>query len=316
VNKSRGFTPLENKIPDQESERLPEKHGEGPRFAGSQTDVRKRQRSFLTCPVRKKFSNGAGFTLIELLVVIAIIALLMAILMPALQRVRKQARNVACQSNLHQWSLIWHMYTQDNSDYFPTYVLTWRGLIEDYHKERKITLCPTATKLYTDGARPPLGAWEQTWGQADTDFSGRPIASSYGINQWVFNTPTVVGGRVLDQLWRTTNVKGASEVLLFGDSAITGATPLDTDQPPEYDGDCANVWGSGGSNNEIRRFCMNRHSGYMNGLFIDWSTRKVGLKELWTLKWHRKWNKANARTTAGTMMPEDWPVWMRNFKDY
>jgi len=46
-----------------------------------------------------------AFTLIELLVVIAIIALLLSIMMPALQRIKEQARRVVCRSNLHQWSL-------------------------------------------------------------------------------------------------------------------------------------------------------------------------------------------------------------------
>ena len=54
-----------------------------------------------------------GFTLIELLVVIAIIALLMAILMPALQRVKRQAGKAACQSNLKQMGLVVSMYTND-----------------------------------------------------------------------------------------------------------------------------------------------------------------------------------------------------------
>jgi len=56
-----------------------------------------------------------GFTLIELLVVISIIALLLAILMPALQRVKEQAKDVACRSNLKQVGLIIYLYLQDNN---------------------------------------------------------------------------------------------------------------------------------------------------------------------------------------------------------
>ncbi len=55
-----------------------------------------------------------AFTLIELLVVIAVIALLMAILIPALNQAREQAKAVICQSNLHQWGDIFLMYTDDN----------------------------------------------------------------------------------------------------------------------------------------------------------------------------------------------------------
>ncbi|MFB0552762.1 MAG: type II secretion system protein [Phycisphaerae bacterium] len=65
-----------------------------------------------------------GFTLIELLVVIAIIALLMAILMPALQRVKKQARGIMCKANLKEYGFGARMYLDDNEGYFP-YSFTW-----------------------------------------------------------------------------------------------------------------------------------------------------------------------------------------------
>src|SRR5512139_3807525 len=57
-----------------------------------------------------------GFTLIELLVVIAIIALLMSILMPALNRAREQGRRAGCLSNLKNLTLAWIMYADDNGD--------------------------------------------------------------------------------------------------------------------------------------------------------------------------------------------------------
>jgi prepilin-type N-terminal cleavage/methylation domain-containing protein len=72
-------------------------------------------------------SDRRGFTLIELLVVIAIIALLMAILMPALNRVKAQAQKVSCQARLKQWGLIFKLYTDDYDGYFNNRDVTGGG---------------------------------------------------------------------------------------------------------------------------------------------------------------------------------------------
>jgi hypothetical protein len=49
---------------------------------------------------------------------------------------------------------------------------------------------------------------------------------------------------------------------------------------------------------------------------LDFSARKIGLKELWTLKWHRKYDTAGPWTLAGGAQQGDWPQWMRSFKEY
>lgn len=63
--------------------------------------------------------HATGFTLIELLVVIAVIAILAALLLPALSRSKQLARRATCTSQLKQQFLAWRLYLDDNETRFP-----------------------------------------------------------------------------------------------------------------------------------------------------------------------------------------------------
>ena len=72
-----------------------------------------------------QIARQTGFTLIELLVVIAIIAILAALLLPALARAKQKAKLIQCVSNQHQMGLAYIMYLSDNTDQFPNRLQGW-----------------------------------------------------------------------------------------------------------------------------------------------------------------------------------------------
>jgi prepilin-type N-terminal cleavage/methylation domain-containing protein len=272
--------------------------------------------------VRKK-----AFTLIELLVVISIIALLIAILMPALNRAREQAKAVQCMSNIRQMATAMALYAEDHDgaimgmSYGEKY---WFRQIAPYLGDKsfktdtmdskgtkgimQIGICPS-TKIQELGPDPEsskLGTNKLTWYFAwDPDGGTQQyMFGSYAVNSWVLED--VYGwadeyAEIPEEYYYSYKryLSSRSDVPVFCDAIWMDAWPKADDNEAAIDVTCA-TYGSSPPDIGMVRNCIDRHSMAVNVGFQGTNVERVPLEQLWTLNWHK-----NFRPRFDVILPEN-----------